>query len=216
MAEPIRVYSLDVGHPVQAKPVLAPGSEKSGPPRLSIVVLPFANIGGDPEQQHFVGRTPGNVGQARAFFDRALSADPNNVDALVGSAWAESRRVVSAAIEANRNNPPTYLNLTAALPQVGRLEAAHVSRRGSGFREILTSVFEAANLLEQQRQGVITRQLAAWAAILAVPTAIAGIYGMNFANMPELKTDYGYFIVLGVIALLCSGLYVRFKKARWL
>ena len=77
-------------------------------------------------------------------------------------------------------------------------------------------VFEAANLLEQQRQGVITRQLAAWAAIFAVPTAIAGIYGMNFANMPELKTDYGYFIVLGVIALLCSGLYVRFKKARWL
>ena len=70
--------------------------------------------------------------------------------------------------------------------------------------------------LERQRQGVITRQLAAWAAILAVPTAIAGIYGMNFANMPELKTDYGYFIVLGVIALLCSGLYVRFKKARWL
>ena len=58
------------------------------------------------------------------------------------------------------------------------------------MREILTSVFEAANLLEQQRQGVITRQLAAWAAILAVPTAIAGIYGMNFANMPELKTDY--------------------------
>ena len=91
-----------------------------------------------------------------------------------------------------------------------------VATRVGGLREILTSVFEAANLLEQQRQGVITRQLAAWAAILAVPTAIAGIYGMNFANMPELKTDYGYFIVLGVIALLCSGLYVRFKKARWL
>ena len=85
-----------------------------------------------------------------------------------------------------------------------------------GLREILTSVFEAANLLEQQRQGVITRQLAAWAAILAVPTAIAGIYGMNFDEMPELKTDYGYFIVLGVIALLCCGLYVRFKNARWL
>jgi magnesium transporter len=91
-----------------------------------------------------------------------------------------------------------------------------VETRVGGLREILTSVFEAANLLEQQRQGVITRQLAAWAAILAVPTAIAGIYGMNFANMPELKTDYGYFIVLGVIALLCAGLYVRFKKARWL
>ena len=86
-----------------------------------------------------------------------------------------------------------------------------VETRVGGLREILTSVFEAANLLEQQRQGVITRQLAAWAAIFAVPTAIAGIYGMNFANMPELKTDYGYFIVLGVIALLCSGLLARHR-----
>src|SRR4029077_14323712 len=91
-----------------------------------------------------------------------------------------------------------------------------VETRVGGLREILTSVFEAANLLEQQRQGVITRQLAAWAAILAVPTAIAGIYGMNFANMPELKTEYGYFVVIGVIAFLCLGLYVRVKKARWL
>ncbi len=52
IAEPIRVYSLDVGAPALAKPTPAP--EKAGPPRLSIVVLPFANIGGDPEQEHFV------------------------------------------------------------------------------------------------------------------------------------------------------------------
>ncbi|WP_458094487.1 magnesium/cobalt transporter CorA [Roseomonas sp. WA12] len=84
------------------------------------------------------------------------------------------------------------------------------------LREVLTSVFEVSSLLEQKRQGVITRQLAAWAAILAVPTAIAGIYGMNFENMPELKTQYGYFIVLGVIAALCITLFLRFKRARWL
>jgi magnesium transporter len=84
------------------------------------------------------------------------------------------------------------------------------------LREILTSVFEFSNLLEQQRTGVITRQLAAWAAILAVPTAIAGIYGMNFEHMPELKTRYGYFVVLGVILVACSLLYVRFKKVKWL
>jgi TolB-like protein/class 3 adenylate cyclase len=54
IAEPIRVYSLDVGQPAHAKPTPAPASEKSAPPRLSIVVLPFANIGGDPEQEHFV------------------------------------------------------------------------------------------------------------------------------------------------------------------
>ncbi len=54
IAEPIRVYSLDVGKPAQAKPAPAPAPEKSAPPRLSMVVLPFANIGGDPEQEHFV------------------------------------------------------------------------------------------------------------------------------------------------------------------
>ena len=54
IAEPIRVYSLEVGAPANAKPAPAPAPEKSAPPRLSIVVLPFANIGGDPEQEHFV------------------------------------------------------------------------------------------------------------------------------------------------------------------
>ncbi len=95
----------------------------------------------------------------------------------------------------------------------------HVRRvelRVESLRDVLTSVFEVSHLLESQRQGAITRQLAAWAAILAVPTAIAGIYGMNFRHMPELGTRYGYFVVLGVIGLLCAGLYVRFKRARWL
>jgi magnesium transporter len=85
-----------------------------------------------------------------------------------------------------------------------------------GLREVLTSVFELSTLLEQQRTGDITRQLAAWAAILAVPTAIAGIYGMNFQNMPELRTHNGYFIVLGVIATTCIALYIRFRRVGWL
>jgi TolB-like protein/class 3 adenylate cyclase len=54
IAEPIRVYSLDVGAPAHGRSTTTPAPEKSAPPRLSIVVLPFANIGGDPEQEHFV------------------------------------------------------------------------------------------------------------------------------------------------------------------
>jgi adenylate cyclase len=54
IAEPIRVYSLEVGKPAQGRPAPAATPEKSDPPRLSMVVLPFANIGGDPEQEHFV------------------------------------------------------------------------------------------------------------------------------------------------------------------
>jgi len=97
------------------------------------------------------------------------------------------------------------------LDHVRRVEAMIGS-----LRDVLTSVFEVSHLLESQRQGTITRQLAAWAAILAVPTAIAGIYGMNFENMPELKMHYGYFAILGLIAGLCVALYIRFKRARWL
>ena len=58
--------------------------------------------------------------------------------------------------------------------------------------------------------------MAAWAAILAVPTAIAGIYGMNFDNMPELHARYGYFSVVAVIVLICGLLYRRFRKLGWL
>jgi magnesium transporter len=93
---------------------------------------------------------------------------------------------------------------------------ARVRSRVAGLRDALTSVFEFSSLLEQQRVGTITRQLAAWAAILAVPTAIAGIYGMNFQNMPELHAKYGYFIVLAVIAGICVWLYERFRRTGWL
>ncbi|CAN5378267.1 magnesium and cobalt transport protein CorA [soil metagenome] len=94
--------------------------------------------------------------------------------------------------------------------------AQKVENMVDALREVITSVFEAASLLEQQRQGAITRKLAAWAAILAVPTAIAGIYGMNFEHMPELRWTLGYPAVLVVIAAICGVLFVRFKKNGWL
>ena len=115
-----------------------------------------------------------------------------------------------------------HLDLPALDPEVSPYfndvydHARRVEARIASLREVLLSVFEASNLLEQQRQGAITKQLAAWAAILAVPTAIAGIYGMNFQNMPELKTEYGYFIVVAVIFALCVSLFIRFKKLEWL
>jgi magnesium transporter len=95
----------------------------------------------------------------------------------------------------------------------------HVRRtmaRVEGLKETLASVVETAGLLEAHRQGTITRQLAAWAAILAVPTAIAGIYGMNFDIMPELRQWWGYPAVLGTIGVICLGLFVRFRRIGWL
>jgi magnesium transporter len=85
-----------------------------------------------------------------------------------------------------------------------------------GLRDVIGAVFEASLLLEQQRQGEITRRLAAWAAILAVPTAVAGIYGMNFEFMPELKWKFGYYLILATIAVICAFLYSLFKRSKWL
>jgi magnesium transporter len=91
------------------------------------------------------------------------------------------------------------------------------------LREMLSFAFEASLLMEASRQsasaaqqGDVTRRLAGWAAILAVPTAVAGIYGMNFEHMPELTWRYGYFLALAVIALVCCLLFVGFRRARWI
>jgi magnesium transporter len=84
------------------------------------------------------------------------------------------------------------------------------------LREVLAFAFEASLMAGQAQQNAITRKLAAWAAILAVPTAVAGIYGMNFQNMPELHWQYGYYVVIGAIAVLCGWLYLRFKRHGWL
>jgi magnesium transporter len=60
------------------------------------------------------------------------------------------------------------------------------------------------------------RRLAAYAALVAVPTMIVGVYGMNFTHMPELGWSLGYPLVLGAIAALDSLLFYRFRKAGWL
>ena len=62
----------------------------------------------------------------------------------------------------------------------------------------------------------VTKRLAAWAGLFAVATAFAGVWGMNFKNMPELQWEYGYPVALVLIAGACGVLYRRFKRAGWL
>ena len=97
--------------------------------------------------------------------------------------------------------------------------AIHVNRLLedlTGLREMADHAIEIGLLLESSRQSLTQRKFAAWAAILAFPTAVAGIYGMNFDYMPELTWHYGYFAVLGVIGLGCAGLFANFKRMGWL
>ena len=91
-----------------------------------------------------------------------------------------------------------------------------VQERVDNLREVLAFAFEAGLLVGQSQETAIAKKLASWAAILAVPTAVAGIYGMNFADIPELKFEYGYPAVLCFIFIACSVLYWRFRRNNWL
>jgi len=91
-----------------------------------------------------------------------------------------------------------------------------VQEKIDNLREVLAFAFEASLLAGQSQETAISKKLASWAAILAVPTAIAGIYGMNFEDMPELRLSLGYPSVLGLIVVICTFLYWRFRKNGWL
>lgn len=84
------------------------------------------------------------------------------------------------------------------------------------LRELVTSALEAKLSLVSVAQNDVTKKLAGWAAILAVPTMIAGVYGMNFEFMPELHWRHGYLVVMVAMLAACSFIYWRFKRAGWL
>jgi magnesium transporter len=89
-------------------------------------------------------------------------------------------------------------------------------REVDGFRELLNSIL-AANLTQASvRQNEDVRKISAWAAIIAVPTLITGIYGMNFEHMPELGWTVGYPLAIALMAAVCFGLYRKFKRSGWL
>lgn len=83
-------------------------------------------------------------------------------------------------------------------------------------RDLLSSVLEANLTRVSVRQNEDMRKISAWVAIAAVPTMIAGLYGMNFEHMPELESTYGYPVVLAFMATVCVLLYWRFRRSGWL
>ncbi len=84
------------------------------------------------------------------------------------------------------------------------------------YDRLLTDILGAHLAQISVQQNSDMRRISAWVAIAAVPTMIAGVYGMNFENMPELRWQYGYFVVLGVMAVVCGGLYRAFRRSGWL
>lgn len=106
----------------------------------------------------------------------------------------------------------------------------HTSERVDGFRQALTEILTVNATLVTQQQNAEMRALAeagfeqneeikkisSWAAILFAPTLVGTIYGMNFTHMPELHWVFGYPFAIVLMAIVCTGLYVVFKRRDWL
>jgi magnesium transporter len=82
--------------------------------------------------------------------------------------------------------------------------------------ELLTSILQASLAITSLADNEDMRKISAWAGIIATPTLIAGIYGMNFEHMPELTWQFGYPLCLLVMAAVCLGLYRGFKRSGWI
>jgi magnesium transporter len=83
-------------------------------------------------------------------------------------------------------------------------------------REMLTAAMQVNLALVSVEQNEAVRRLAGWGAIMAIPTVVFSLYGMNFRDMPELGSRYGYPVVVAVVALVCLWLYRRLKRFGWL
>jgi magnesium transporter len=88
--------------------------------------------------------------------------------------------------------------------------------RIAGFDDLLTNALHANIAQITMRDNRDMRRISAWVAIIAVPTMVFGLYGMNFEHMPELGWTYGYPAVVGAVLVICALLYRRFKDAGWL
>ena len=105
-----------------------------------------------------------------------------------------------------------------------------VVEKVDGFRELLRDILTVNSTLVAQQQNEEMKSLAiassaqneevkkisAWAAILFAPTLIGTVYGMNFDHMPELHWQYGYPFAIGLMGMVCGGLYLIFKRLSWL
>jgi magnesium transporter len=94
--------------------------------------------------------------------------------------------------------------------------ALKVEEQVNTFSDLLTSVLSANLTRVSVRQNEDMRKISAWVAIAAVPTMVAGIYGMNFEHMPELGWVGGYPVILGGMAAACAALYGHFRRSGWL
>ena len=161
-----------------------------------------------------------------------------DLDAIEEIVFADGSPIDSAVIYRLKREVLEFKRATAPLSRAWAMlhgpaspfpegEARHLLRdvgdhllrvldHAESYDRLLTDVLHAHLAQVGVRQNADMRKISSWVAMAAVPTMVAGIYGMNFDHMPELRWEYGYFVVLALMFSVCLGLYTAFKRSDWL
>ena len=168
------------------------------------------------------------------FISDAVQADITELEAQVFSAGRanlveriyslkrevlEFQRAVGPLVPVARDLIGGRLHVPEGVRPFFRDVADHAMRvNGSveSYSELITSVLNAHLTQVGVRQNEDMRKISAWVAILAAPTMLAGVWGMNFDHMPELKWKYGYAMAVGLMVVVCTVLYRLFRRSGWL
>ena len=170
------------------------------------------------------------------YIDRELQVDLDEIEERV---FSGARDVDSSSIYRLKREVLEFRR--AAVPLAGPLSLLHDGSRSpisdkeirlllrdvadhllkvidhvESYDRLLTDVLNAHLAQISVQQNSDMRKISAWVAIAAVPTMVAGIYGMNFEHMPELKQEWGYYAVLAVMGVACLSLYRAFRRSGWL
>ncbi len=130
------------------------------------------------------------------------------------------RRAVAPLFEAaSELQGPRVPPLVSKVQEYFRDVVDHLARINGSIetiRETVNTAIQVNLSMTGIEENAVTKRLASWAAIFGVWTALAGVWGMNFEHMPELKLQYGYLLALGTMAAACGTLFWRFRRAGWL
>jgi len=152
-----------------------------------------------------------------AVFADVSSRDINRIYQLKRE-MIEMKRAMTP-LEAPLRSLPQRRMIPSEMRDYFRDVGDHLSRvceQVESSNELCNSILQAALARSNALANEDMRKISSWVAILAVPTMIAGIYGMNFDHMPETRWTFGYPLVLGVMALVCALLYRAFRRNGWL
>ncbi|MEV7730643.1 magnesium and cobalt transport protein CorA [Streptomyces sp. NPDC088921] len=157
--------------------------------------------------------------ETAVFADNGARVDPGRIYQLKRELLELKRAVVPLSRPLEELSTRPIHVITPEIQAYFRDVSDHLLRAKeqiAAFDELLNSILQAHLAQVTVSQNEDMRKITAWAAVIAVPTMVCGVYGMNFDHMPELHWTFGYPLVMGVIAVACGVLYRGFRRNGWL